>query len=182
MFNIGNLSVNIQYCSNNIGSYYFIDWATGHLSMLCALHFDKIHLITEVMLHRSFNGYDNCCIIKIVIHSQDAGDDDVDTLDPPKVLADIVESLVGAVFLDSNKDLARVWSVFQPLFQPFIGMQEQICNPNIPLCVCIQKNSPRNCQCLQLGNYWKQTLVVRLHLGKLVNKLLLDVVIIVCDS
>lgn len=42
-------------------------------------------------------------------------------LDPPKVLADIVESLVGAIFLDSNKNLTVVWSVFQPLFKPFIG-------------------------------------------------------------
>ena len=53
---------------------------------------------------------------------QDDGEDGVDTLDPPKVLADIVESLVGAVFLDSNKNLATVWTIFQPLFQPFIGM------------------------------------------------------------
>ena len=43
-------------------------------------------------------------------------------LDPPKVLADIVESLVGAVFVDSNKNLTVVWSVFQSLFNPFIGM------------------------------------------------------------
>ena len=28
---------------------------------------------------------------------------------------------MGAVFIDSNKDLAAVWSAFQPLFQPFVG-------------------------------------------------------------
>lgn len=32
-------------------------------------------------------------------------------LDPPKVLADVVESLLGAIFMDSNKSLEIVWKV-----------------------------------------------------------------------
>ena len=31
---------------------------------------------------------------------------------------------------------------------------------------CVQKNSPGNFQCLQLGNYWKQIWVELPHLGK----------------
>lgn len=38
----------------------------------------------------------------------------------PKVLADIVESLTGAVFLDSSKDLEAVWRVVEPLLQPMV--------------------------------------------------------------
>ncbi len=34
----------------------------------------------------------------------------------PKVLGDIVEALMGAVFIDSGFDLAQVWSSFRALF------------------------------------------------------------------
>lgn len=33
-------------------------------------------------------------------------------LDPPKALADVVESLLGAVFIDSNSSLETVWEVY----------------------------------------------------------------------
>jgi hypothetical protein len=32
-------------------------------------------------------------------------------LDPPKVLSDIVESLIGAIYFDSNFDQEEVWRV-----------------------------------------------------------------------
>ncbi|KAJ1390790.1 Ribonuclease III domain [Sesbania bispinosa] len=38
----------------------------------------------------------------------------------PKVLGDIVESIAGAVFLDSGRDTAVVWKVFQPLLHPMV--------------------------------------------------------------
>ncbi|GAB4861487.1 Dicer-like protein 1 [Ancistrocladus abbreviatus] len=38
----------------------------------------------------------------------------------PKVLGDIVESIAGAIFLDSRRDTAAVWKVFQPLLQPMV--------------------------------------------------------------
>ncbi|KAH7519383.1 hypothetical protein FEM48_Zijuj08G0030400 [Ziziphus jujuba var. spinosa] len=38
----------------------------------------------------------------------------------PKVLGDIVESIAGAVFLDSGHDTAVVWRVFQPLLHPMV--------------------------------------------------------------
>ncbi|CAN8306466.1 unnamed protein product [Cochlearia groenlandica] len=38
----------------------------------------------------------------------------------PKVLGDIVESIAGAIFLDSGKDTASAWKVFQPLLQPMV--------------------------------------------------------------
>lgn len=39
----------------------------------------------------------------------------------PKVLGDLWESLAGAVYLDSGKDLARTWAVFYPLMKKEIG-------------------------------------------------------------
>ncbi|KAF8379890.1 hypothetical protein HHK36_027355 [Tetracentron sinense] len=38
----------------------------------------------------------------------------------PKVLGDIVESIAGAIFLDSGHDTAAVWRVFQPLLHPMV--------------------------------------------------------------
>ncbi|XP_023539589.1 endoribonuclease Dicer homolog 1 [Cucurbita pepo subsp. pepo] len=38
----------------------------------------------------------------------------------PKVLGDIVESIAGAIFLDSGRDTAAVWRVFQPLLHPLV--------------------------------------------------------------
>ncbi|GMH17328.1 hypothetical protein Nepgr_019169 [Nepenthes gracilis] len=38
----------------------------------------------------------------------------------PKVLGDIVESIAGAIFLDSGRDTSVVWRVFQPLLHPMV--------------------------------------------------------------
>ncbi|CAH1411951.1 unnamed protein product [Lactuca virosa] len=38
----------------------------------------------------------------------------------PKVLGDIIESIAGAIFLDSERDTSAVWKVFQPLLQPMV--------------------------------------------------------------
>ncbi|XP_022770647.1 endoribonuclease Dicer homolog 1-like isoform X3 [Durio zibethinus] len=38
----------------------------------------------------------------------------------PKVLGDIVESIAGAIFLDSGRDTTVVWRVFQPLLHPMV--------------------------------------------------------------
>ncbi|KAI3492942.1 hypothetical protein L1887_42437 [Cichorium endivia] len=38
----------------------------------------------------------------------------------PKVLGDIIESIAGAIFLDSQRDTSAVWKVFQPLLQPMV--------------------------------------------------------------
>ena len=46
---------------------------------------------------------------------------DIDELDPPKVLGDLLESVAGAIFVDSKMSLSAVWRVFQPLFQEKIG-------------------------------------------------------------
>lgn len=62
----------------------------------------------------------------IVEDVHDNCDDDVDELDPPKALGDVLESLAGAVFLDSGLSLEVVWEKFYPFFKPLIGMIYQI--------------------------------------------------------
>ncbi|PKA62468.1 Ribonuclease 3-like protein 3 [Apostasia shenzhenica] len=42
-------------------------------------------------------------------------------LDPPKPLADIIESVIGAIFMDSSSSLETAWKVFVRLADPFIN-------------------------------------------------------------
>jgi len=56
------------------------------------------------------------------VAEEEDSDEEVEELDPPKVLGDLLESLAGAVFLDSGMNLETVWRVFSPLFQSKIGM------------------------------------------------------------
>ena len=39
----------------------------------------------------------------------------------PKFLADVFESVAGAVYLDSNCSLEESWKCFYPIFQPYLG-------------------------------------------------------------
>ncbi|KAL0046074.1 hypothetical protein WJX82_001682 [Trebouxia sp. C0006] len=39
----------------------------------------------------------------------------------PKILGDIVESLVGAVYIDSHCNFDRTWQIFQPLMSPLLS-------------------------------------------------------------
>ena len=53
-------------------------------------------------------------------------DEETDDLEPPKVLGDLLESLAGAIFMDSGMDLQAVWTTFEPLFTEKIGMCEEV--------------------------------------------------------
>ncbi len=43
--------------------------------------------------------------------------EDAEELDPPKVLGDVLESVAGAIYLDSGCCLETVWRVFKPYFE-----------------------------------------------------------------
>lgn len=58
---------------------------------------------------------------------EDGDEEEVEEVDPPKVLGDLLESLAGAIFLDSGMNLETVWRVFRPLFQSKIGMPITSC-------------------------------------------------------
>lgn len=53
--------------------------------------------------------------------SADADEEEIEDPDPPKVLGDILESLAGAIFIDSGMSLETVWEIFQPHFKKKIG-------------------------------------------------------------
>ena len=54
---------------------------------------------------------------------EEGGDmmDEIEEIDPPKALGDVLESIAGALFLDSEMSLEIVWLKFFPSFQPLIG-------------------------------------------------------------
>lgn len=43
-------------------------------------------------------------------------------IEVPKALSNLIPALVGAVYLDSFKNLKVTWSVFGIIFMPWIGM------------------------------------------------------------
>jgi endoribonuclease Dicer len=51
---------------------------------------------------------------------EDDEEDYAEEVCAPKVLGDLIESVAGAIFMDSGMDLRRVWSVFQSHFVPLI--------------------------------------------------------------
>ncbi|KAK8962336.1 Ribonuclease 3-like protein 3 [Platanthera guangdongensis] len=61
-------------------------------------------------------------------------------LDPPKQLADIVESVIGAIFIDSNSSLETVWKVFRRVAEPLIGPDTLGKHPVSELYQLCQKN------------------------------------------
>ncbi|ESQ47837.1 hypothetical protein EUTSA_v10020929mg [Eutrema salsugineum] len=42
----------------------------------------------------------------------------------PKVLADLVESIAGAVYIDTNFDLERLWVIFRGLLEPIVTLDD----------------------------------------------------------
>lgn len=58
---------------------------------------------------------------------------------PPKVLADIVESIAGAVFVDSGYSSDRVWEVFKPLLEPLVSPETLELHPVTELQELCQK-------------------------------------------
>ncbi|XP_051200166.1 ribonuclease 3-like protein 3 [Lolium perenne] len=61
-------------------------------------------------------------------------------LDAPKVLSDIVESLIGAIYLDSNFNQEVVWRVFRNLADPLISLETLGRHPVSELLEFCQKN------------------------------------------
>ena len=46
----------------------------------------------------------------------------------PKVLGDVFEAIVRAIFIDCSNSLAKVWKLFQPRLLPLF---ERFCHPGV---------------------------------------------------
>lgn len=77
----------------------------------------------------------------------------------PKVLADIVESIVGAVYIDSKCCLDTVWKVFKDLLEPITIPQTLGINPVTELYELCQKRS----WTVKFENSWKKSATIKVY-------------------
>ncbi|XP_030459459.1 ribonuclease 3-like protein 3 [Syzygium oleosum] len=74
-------------------------------------------------------------------------------IDVPKALADIVESTIGAVFVDCNFSLDTVWKVFKSLLEPIISPSALKLHPVTELYELCQKKSLK----LRFVDLWSES-------------------------
>ncbi|XP_070030146.1 ribonuclease 3-like protein 3 [Nicotiana sylvestris] len=88
-------------------------------------------------------------------------------IDPPKVLADIVESLIGAVYIDCNFSMDTTWQVTEGLLQPLITPANLETHPVTKFYEVCQKNGWR----VELVDKWEETGEIDVFVdGKFVGK------------
>ncbi|KAJ9170046.1 hypothetical protein P3X46_018182 [Hevea brasiliensis] len=75
-------------------------------------------------------------------------------VDVPKVLADIVESLIGAVFIDCNSSIEIVWKVFKDLLEPIISQEMLKIHPVTELYEVCQKKHLK----VKFVDLWKENM------------------------
>ncbi|GAA0160650.1 hypothetical protein LIER_39076 [Lithospermum erythrorhizon] len=74
-------------------------------------------------------------------------------IDPPKVLADIVEAIVGAVYIDSTFSMEITWQVVKGLLQPIITPKSLQIHPMTKLYEMCQKNGFK----IKVNDLWENT-------------------------
>ncbi|XP_050204518.1 ribonuclease 3-like protein 3 [Mercurialis annua] len=75
-------------------------------------------------------------------------------IDAPKVLADIVESTIGAVFFDSNSSTDIVWKVFEKFLEPIIDRETLKVHPVTELYEVCQKRNLR----VKFVDLWRESM------------------------
>ncbi|XP_039031430.1 ribonuclease 3-like protein 3 [Hibiscus syriacus] len=73
-------------------------------------------------------------------------------VDVPKALADVVESAIGAVFIDTNFSIDAVWKVFKDLLEPIIRQDTLKMHPVTQLCEVCQKRNMK----VKFVDLWKE--------------------------
>ncbi|KAJ4831731.1 hypothetical protein Tsubulata_042527 [Turnera subulata] len=88
-------------------------------------------------------------------------------VDAPKDLADIVESSMGAVFIDSNFSIDTVWQVFKDLLEPIISRETFTVHPVTELYEVCQKRNLK----VKFVDLWKENMAFNVFVdGQLLGK------------
>nr|GEW46786.1 ribonuclease 3-like protein 3 [Tanacetum cinerariifolium] len=82
-------------------------------------------------------------------------------IDPPKVLADILESLIGAIFIDTDKSMDETWEVVKCLLQPFVTSENIKLHPCAKFNEACQKNGLKP----KAIDMWSQTGEFEIYIG-----------------
>ncbi|RHN68918.1 putative ribonuclease III [Medicago truncatula] len=83
-------------------------------------------------------------------------------IDVPKSLADIVESTIGAIFVDCGSSVETVWKVFKKLLEPIIDPNTIQRHPVTELHEVCQKKSLK----LQFRDLWKETMRIEVLINE----------------
>ncbi|KAG8364582.1 hypothetical protein BUALT_Bualt18G0012300 [Buddleja alternifolia] len=73
-------------------------------------------------------------------------------IDAPKVVADIVESLVGAIYIDSNSSMDTTWKIVKKLLEPIITPETVHMHPVTKLHEICHKNGFK----VKIRDSWKE--------------------------
>jgi len=97
-------------------------------------------------------------------------------IDAPKALADIVESSIGAVFIDCSSSLDIVWKVFKSLLEPIIDPSTLCIHPVTQLYEVCQKRNLK----IEFVDLWTESTAVDVlidnqHMGRGVYSLKKDI-------
>ncbi|KAK4577216.1 hypothetical protein RGQ29_027643 [Quercus rubra] len=97
-------------------------------------------------------------------------------IDAPKALADIVESSIGAVFIDCSSSLDIVWKVFKSLLEPLIDPSTLCIHPVTQLYEVCQKRNLK----IEFVDLWTESTAVEVlidnqHMGRGVYSLKKDI-------
>ncbi|AES71623.2 double-stranded RNA-binding motif protein [Medicago truncatula] len=80
----------------------------------------------------------------------------------PKDLADIVESTIGALFIDCNSSLEIVWKIFRKLLEPIIEPDAFEMHPLTELTEVCQKKKLN----LQFVDLWKESMNIDVFINE----------------
>lgn len=97
----------------------------GYLAVKLKFHayLSRESLAVDKHLSNFVKKYDQFLSDMTYLQDDDDQEDDLDEFEfePPKFLADIFESVAGAIYLDSNLSLAAVWNCYYKIFEPYLG-------------------------------------------------------------
>lgn len=74
-------------------------------------------------------------------------------IDAPKVLGDIVESLIGPIYIDSNSSMDKTWEIIKTLLVPIVTPSSLKMHPVTRLYELCQKNGFK----VEIRDYWQKT-------------------------
>ncbi|KAG7953870.1 hypothetical protein I3843_12G131100 [Carya illinoinensis] len=127
---VGDAALGLAFTNYVFLAYPQLD--PGQLSLLRASNISTEKLARVAVRHRLYRylRHKSAAIDDKVKEFVDAVSKEDDTaiyggsVKAPKILADIVESVAAAIYIDINFDLQRLWVIFRGLLEPIITLEE----------------------------------------------------------
>ncbi|KAK4276002.1 hypothetical protein QN277_019005 [Acacia crassicarpa] len=157
---LGDAVLNFLVTKEQFFSYP--DFSSGELTRLRAANVDTEKLARVAVKHEL------CCYLR---HKSPLLEEQIDEfmkeileypihsnglIDVPKGQAKLVESIIGAIFIDSHSNINIVWQVFRPLLEPMINAETLKTHPVTELHQVLQKHNLEP----QFVDSWKDSMAV----------------------